>query len=51
MPISYAVGYALSSDYDEPPTMRELFPKPTKHVHRQEPRKDSEAAGPQREER
>ena len=33
MPISYAVGYALSSDFDEPPTMRELFSQADKNMY------------------
>lgn len=52
MPISYAVGYALSSDYDEPPTMRELFSQADKNMYIDKSRiKTTEAAGPQREER
>ena len=52
MPISYAVGYALSSDYDEPPTMRELFSQADKNMYIDKNRvKTAEAAGPQREER
>lgn len=33
IPISYAVGYALSSDFDEPPTMRELFSQADKNMY------------------
>ena len=52
MPISYAVGYALSSDYDEPPTMRELFSQADKNMYIDKNRiKMAEPAGPQREER
>ena len=52
MPISYAVGYALSSDFDEPPTMRELFSQADKNMYIDKNRvKTAEAAGPQREER
>lgn len=52
MPISYAVGYALSSDYDEPPTMRELFSQADKNMYIDKNRiKTAEPAGPQREER
>ena len=52
MPISYAVGYALSSDFDEPPTMRELFSQADKNMYIDKNRvKTAEAAGPQREDR
>ena len=52
MPISYAVGYALSSDFDEPPTMRELFSQADKNMYIDKNRvKTAEVAGPQREER
>lgn len=52
MPISYAVGYALSSDYDEPPTMRELFSQADKNMYIDKNRiKTAEAADPQREQR
>ena len=52
MPISYAVGYALSSDFDEPPTMRELFSQADKNMYIDKNRvKTAEAAGLQREER
>lgn len=52
MPISYAVGYALSSDFDEPPTMRELFSQADKSMYIDKNRvKTAEAAGPQREDR
>ena len=52
LPISYAVGYALSSDFDEPPTMRDLFSKADKNMYIDKNRvKTAEAAGPQREER
>lgn len=52
MPISYAVGYALSSDFDEPPTMRELFSQADKNMYVDKNRvKTAEAAGPQREDR
>lgn len=52
MHISYAVGYALSSDFDEPPTMRELFSQADKNMYIDKSRaKTAEAAGPQREER
>lgn len=52
MPISYAVGYALSSGFDEPPTMRELFSQADKNMYIDKNRiKTTEAAGPQREER
>lgn len=52
MPISYAVGYALSSDFDEPPTMRELFSQADKNMYIDKNRvKTAEAAGPQHEER
>lgn len=52
MPISYAVGYALSSDFDELPTMRELFSQADKNMYIDKNRvKTAEAAGPQREER
>ncbi len=52
MPISYAVGYALSSDFDEPPTMRELFSQADKNMYIDKNRvKTAGAAGPQREER
>ena len=46
MPISYAVGYALSNDFDEPPTMRELFSQADKNIV-----KVAETADPQREDR
>jgi diguanylate cyclase (GGDEF)-like protein len=50
MPISYAVGYALSSDFDEPPTMRELFSQADKNMYIDKNRiKTTEAAGPQRD--
>lgn len=52
MPISYAVGYALSSDFDEPLTMRELFSQADKNMYIDKNRvKTAEAAGLQREER
>lgn len=52
MPISYAVGHALSSDFDEPPTMRELFSQADKNMYIDKNRvKTAGAAGPQREER
>lgn len=52
MHISYAVGYALSSDFDEPPTMRELFSQADKNMYVDKNRvKTAEAAGPQREDR
>ena len=52
MHISYAVGYALSSDFDESPTMRELFSQADKNMYIDKNRaKTAEAAGPQREER
>ena len=52
MPISYAVGYALSSDFDEPPMMRELFSQADKNMYIDKNRvKTAEAAGPQREDR
>ena len=52
MPISYAVGFALSSDFDEPPTMRELFSQADKNMYVDKNRvKTAEAAGLQREER
>lgn len=52
MPISYAVGYALSSDFDEPPTMRELFSQADKNMYVDKNRvKAAEAADPQREDR
>lgn len=52
MPISYAVGYALSSDFDEPPTMRKLFSQADKNMYIDKNRvKTAEAAGLQREER
>lgn len=52
MPISYAVGYALSSDFDEPPTMRELFSQADKNMYIDKNRvKAAEAAGLPREER
>ena len=52
MPISYAVGYALSSNFDEPPTMRELFSQADKNMYVDKNRvKTAEAAGPQREDR
>lgn len=52
MPISYAVGYALSSDFDEPPTMRELFSQADKNMYIDKNRvKTAEAAGLPREER
>lgn len=52
MPISYAVGYALSSDFDEPPTMRELFSQADKNMYIDKNRvKKAEAAGLQREDR
>lgn len=52
MPISYAVGYALSSDFDESPTMRELFSQADKNMYIDKNRvKTAEAAGPQREDR
>lgn len=52
MPISYAVGFALSSDFDEPPTMRELFSQADKNMYIDKNRvKTAEAAGPQREDR
>ena len=52
MPISYAVGYALSSDFDEPPTMRELFSQADKNMYIDKNRvKTAEAAGLQREDR
>lgn len=51
-PISYAVGYALSSDFDEPPTMRELFSQADKNMYIDKNRvKTAEAAGLQREDR
>lgn len=50
MPISYAVGYALSSDFDELPTMRELFSQADKNMYIDKNRiKTAEAAGPQRD--
>ncbi len=52
MPISYAVGYALSSDFDEPPTMRKLFSQADKNMYIDKNRvKTAEAAGLPREER
>lgn len=52
MPISYAVGFALSSDFDEPPTVRELFSQADKNMYIDKNRvKTAEAAGPQREDR
>lgn len=52
MHISYAVGYALSSDFDESPTMRELFSQADKNMYIDKNRaKTAEAAGPQREDR
>ena len=52
MPISYAVGYALSSDFDEPPTMRELFSQADKNMYVDKNRvKAAETADPQREDR
>ena len=52
MPISYAVGYALSSDFDEPPMMRELFSQADKNMYIDKNRiKTAEPAGPQREDR
>ncbi len=52
MPISYAVGYALSSNFDEPPTMRELFSRADKNMYIDKNRvKTAEAAGPQHEDR
>ena len=33
MAISYAAGYALSSDFDEPPTMRDLFRQADKNMY------------------
>lgn len=52
MPISYAVGYALSSDFDEPPMMRELFSQADKNMYIDKNRvKTAEAAGPRREDR
>lgn len=52
MPISYAVGYAVSSDFDEPPTMRELFSQADKNMYIDKNRvKTAGAAGSQREER
>lgn len=52
MSISYAVGYALSSDFDEPPTMRELFSQADKNMYVDKNRvKAAEAADPQREDR
>lgn len=45
MPISYAAGYALSSEF-ESPTMRELFRQADKkHVHRQEQRTPCRGGG------
>ena len=52
MPISYAVGYTLSSDFDEPLTMRELFSQADKNMYIDKNRvKTAEAAGLQRKDR
>lgn len=52
MPISYAVGYALSNDFDEPPTMRELFSQADKNMYVDKNRvKAAATADPQREDR
>ena len=52
LPVSYAVGYALSSDFDEPPTMRELFSQADKNMYIDKNRvKKAEAAGLQCEDR
>ena len=48
LPVSYAVGYALSSDFDEPSTMRELFSQADKNMYIDKNRvKTAGTTGPQ----
>ena len=45
MPISYAAGYALSSEFESPYHARAVPPSGQEHVHRQEQREDRRGGG------